>query len=192
MARTKSFDRDEALAGAVACFWNHGYEGTSLDALMHDMNVARQSLYDTFGDKRTLYIEALRRYRNDTQRALRAAFANDRPVRDAFRDVLAGLCGETRESLQRGCLMLSASLERSADDAELAELLRENQAGVERIFRNALERAKVRGELAADKDVAALARFFVATIQGMRAVGRVHPSRSVLESIAATALQVLD
>jgi TetR/AcrR family transcriptional regulator, transcriptional repressor for nem operon len=51
MARTKEFDPDKALAAAVNVFWRSGYEQTSLDALMKGMGVARQSLYDTFGDK---------------------------------------------------------------------------------------------------------------------------------------------
>jgi AcrR family transcriptional regulator len=36
-------------------FWRLGYENTSLDVLMTEMEIGRQSLYDTFGDKRPLY-----------------------------------------------------------------------------------------------------------------------------------------
>ncbi len=41
-------------------FWRFGYEHTSLGALMREMGIAKQSLYDTFGDKRALYLKALR------------------------------------------------------------------------------------------------------------------------------------
>ena len=47
-------------------FWHFGYEHTSLDVLMREMGIARQSLYDTFGDKRTLYLQALHKARCDT------------------------------------------------------------------------------------------------------------------------------
>jgi hypothetical protein len=47
-------------------FWRFGYEHTSLDVLMREMGIARQSLYDTFGDKRALYLQALHKARCDT------------------------------------------------------------------------------------------------------------------------------
>jgi TetR/AcrR family transcriptional repressor of nem operon len=66
MARPKEFDRDIALQQAIKVFSNHGYEGTSTDALLKAMRISRQSLYDTFGDKRRLYLEALQRYNADS------------------------------------------------------------------------------------------------------------------------------
>jgi TetR/AcrR family transcriptional regulator, transcriptional repressor for nem operon len=83
-------------------------------------------------------------------------------------------------------------MERASDDAELAEFLRENQKAVERIFLDALTRAQQRGEISKKKDVKSLARFFVATIQGMRASARVSHEPKALEAIAAVALQSLD
>jgi AcrR family transcriptional regulator len=65
MARPKEFERDTALDDAIAIFCEHGFEGTSTDALLGKMGISRQSLYDTFGDKRRLYLEALQRYVED-------------------------------------------------------------------------------------------------------------------------------
>jgi AcrR family transcriptional regulator len=62
MARPKEFERDTALDDAIAIFCDHGYEGTSTEVLLGKMGIGRQSLYDTFGDKRRLYLEALQRY----------------------------------------------------------------------------------------------------------------------------------
>jgi hypothetical protein len=47
MARPKEFERDTALDDAIAIFCDHGYEGTSTDALLGKMGISRQSLYDT-------------------------------------------------------------------------------------------------------------------------------------------------
>ena len=52
-------------------FWRFGYEHTSLDVLMREMGIARQSLYDTFGDKRALYLQALTQYRDNDHARLR-------------------------------------------------------------------------------------------------------------------------
>jgi TetR/AcrR family transcriptional repressor of nem operon len=191
MARTKEFNPEEALDVAVDVFWRLGYEHTSLDALMQAMGVARQSLYDTFGDKRALYLNALTRYRDGNHAMLRELFSG-RSVKDGFAKLLFDLARESRAEHERGCLLLSANIERSADDIETAEFLRNNQKTVERIFLDAFIRAQERGEISGDKDVKALARFFVATIQGMRATARVSHEPKALETIAEVALKSLE
>src|SRR5260221_1483544 len=62
MPRPKEFDREIALKGAVQVFCDGGFEGTSTEELLRRMGISRQSMYDTFGDKRALYLEALRHY----------------------------------------------------------------------------------------------------------------------------------
>src|SRR6266436_3881808 len=66
VARPKEFDRATALKAAIAVFSDHGYEGTSTDALLEAMGICRQSMYDTFGDKRRLYLDALQQYNADS------------------------------------------------------------------------------------------------------------------------------
>ena len=76
MARSKEFDTERALAAAVNLFWRLGYENSSLDMLMHEMGISRQSLYDTFGDKRALYLKAMAFYRKQTNSSLRELLAS--------------------------------------------------------------------------------------------------------------------
>src|SRR6202521_6037369 len=66
MARTKEFDRDEALQKAIGVFCDKGYAAAPTDELMRAMKISRQSMYDTFGHKRQLYLEAFRRYVADS------------------------------------------------------------------------------------------------------------------------------
>lgn len=192
MARTKAFDPDAALDQAMHVFWACGYEGTSLDTLMAGTGVARQSLYDTFGDKRAIYMLALGRYRDANHAWLRALFAAGRPIRECVAEVLLSICGGSKADLERGCMLLDAAIERGERDAELASFLRANQKALERIFTDAFERARTQGEIAPGRDPKALARFVVMTIQGMRAMGRVEPNRAVLEDAARVALAALD
>jgi TetR/AcrR family transcriptional repressor of nem operon len=192
MARPKEFDPRTALSAAVQVFWRNGYEKTSLDDLVAAMQVGRQSLYDTFGDKRELYLSALEAYRDSTQAAMRRLFASGQPLRDCFAALLFGIVNESRADHQQGCLLLSANLERSLDDKQIARVVKTNQAEVEAIFENALRRAQRCGELAPDKDAGALARFFLATIQGMRSTARVSSNRAALEQVAHVALSTLD
>src|SRR5260370_9228700 len=66
MARPKEFDRDAHVERAMSVFWLKGYAATSTDDLLRAMKIGRQSMYDTFGDKRRLYIEALERYQKES------------------------------------------------------------------------------------------------------------------------------
>jgi TetR/AcrR family transcriptional regulator, transcriptional repressor for nem operon len=192
MARSKEFDEELALAAAMDVFWRQGYENTSLEALMREMGIARQSLYDTFGDKRALYLKAMALYRQRTNSSLRDTLVSAPTVREGVRRVLLGLVAESREQHERGCLLLSANMERAVDDEEIARFLEDNQAEVESIFAEALRRGRRGGELPNGAEEDALAKFFVATIQGMRAMARLKSDRRALRQVAKIALAVFD
>jgi len=190
MARRKEFDPDRALDKAMQVFWRAGYENASLEALMGEMGIARQSLYDTFGAKRSLYLKALAYYRDQTNGEMQKMLNKIPSVQGGFRKLLYGLAAETHKQHERGCLLLSANLQRDPKDAVVRDFLRDNQARVEAIFAEALKRAQGEGELSTQEDPAALARFFVVTIQGMRAMARLKSDRKALEQVAQVALAV--
>jgi TetR/AcrR family transcriptional regulator, transcriptional repressor for nem operon len=192
MARSKEFNPERALETAMRLFWHSGYENTSLDALMREMGIARQSLYDTFGDKRNLYLKALAHYRDQTNGEMQKMLHEIPSVKDGFRKLLYGLAAQTREQHERGCLLLSANLQRDTKDVVLRDFLRDNQARVEEIFVTALKRAQKQGELSIKEDPSALSRFFVVTIQGMRAMARLKSDRKALEQVAQVALSVFN
>src|SRR6202140_1894822 len=192
MARTKEFDKERALASAMDVFWRSGYENTSMEDLMGEMGIAKQSLYDTFGDKRALYLKAMAFYRKQTNSSLRELLASAPTVEEGFTRILLGLVAESREQHARGCLLLSANMERAVDDEEIARFLQDNQAEVESIFADALRRGQQGHELRPGTDAGALAKFFVATIQGMRAMARLKSDRRALRQVARIALAVFD
>ena len=59
MARPREFDESAALDAAVDCFWREGYEATSVRDLAARMGITGTSLYNAFGDKRSLFRQAL-------------------------------------------------------------------------------------------------------------------------------------
>ena len=190
MARFKEFDPERALGKAMHLFWRSGYDNTSLEALMREMGIARQSLYDTFGDKRSLYLKALAYYRDQTNGQMQKMLQQIPSVKDGFAKLLYGMAAESREQHERGCLLLSANLQRDLKDAVMRDFLRDNQTRVEEIVVEALKRAQKQGELPSKEDPEVLARFFVVTIQGMRAMARLKSDRRALEQVAQVALAV--
>ena len=62
MARPREFDEGAVLEAAVQCFWSRGYEGDSVRDVADSMGITGASIYNAFGDKRSLYRRALEHY----------------------------------------------------------------------------------------------------------------------------------
>ena len=78
MARPKEFDLERALHRAISAFSQKGFAATSTDELMRAMEVGRQSMYDTFGDKRALFLKALEVYVSENVRAMNVELQSSR------------------------------------------------------------------------------------------------------------------
>jgi AcrR family transcriptional regulator len=60
--RPKVFDREVALDKAMALFWQHGYEATSLSDLVEATGAKAPTLYAEFTNKEGLFRAVLDRY----------------------------------------------------------------------------------------------------------------------------------
>ena len=69
--RPRTFDEAEALTRAMQVFWKHGYERASLTQLLKSMQISRQSCYNVFGDKRALFLRAIRQYTDQALETVR-------------------------------------------------------------------------------------------------------------------------
>jgi TetR/AcrR family transcriptional repressor of nem operon len=183
MPRPKSFDEHVVLTQAVELFRARGYEATSLADLESHLGLGRQSLYNTFGDKQTLFLKALDHYRRTQGESmvdpLGRPDAGLEAIREFFRTAIRNLTGETP---RRGCLVANTITERGSDDA--ASLLRCNQSReqLERGFRRALAQARARGELAPQVDVDATATLLVIQNYGLSALAKTGATVEELEA----------
>ena len=183
MARPREFDADDALERATRLFWTKGFEQTSLDDLCAATGLGRSSLYAAFGDKRALYLAALARYEERSVARIAAAF-DGRPLRQGLQAFLAGLIDDIVAGPGRsGCFIGNCAAELARLDRTAAGRVRASLEHIEAAFKEVLER-----ELAPGAEVAALARFLTAGIQGLRLVGKANPDRAALEQIAAVML----
>src|SRR5712692_10611500 len=121
MARHKEFDRDEALHKAMEVFWSRGYEAASIQDLVKHMGINRQSLYDTFGDKHALYLQALDRYREVEGRKLFELLERPGPVKEVLRELFERVVeGSLCDRERRGCFIGNAMSELAARCPETA------------------------------------------------------------------------
>ena len=85
MARPREFDEVTALKAAIECFWHRGYEATSVRDLADKMGISGPSLYNAYGDKRALFVQALEHYLDHSARALIKRLENSLPPKQAVR-----------------------------------------------------------------------------------------------------------
>ena len=169
----KQFDPDEALDAAMTVFRARGYEAAGVTELLAAMGIGRKSLYDTFGSKRGLFLEAVRRYGAREADALEATLsAPGSPLANVRAAVEAvarahGCAGAVGCGIGNSVAdFTEADPEASATLAALAEANRERWAA-------ALRRARDAGELPPHADPDDLARTLQCLTQGMALLGRV-------------------
>jgi len=190
MARPCEFDEDDVLNKAMHTFWMRGYDGTSLEDLLAATGIARQSLYNRFGDKRALFIKALRRYHSMGRDKLKQLLEGVQPVTDAFRILFETASEENDETKRMGCFMINAAMELARNDVEIADIVTRNQRMLEDMFVTALEAGKSRGELPVDFNCLGNGRFLVGAFLGLKVLAKSDPSSPILADMVKGTLNI--
>lgn len=194
MARPRAFDEGEVLDAAIRCFWTHGYAATSVRDLAASMGLTGASLYNAFGDKRTLYEKALARYANQSmaERIRRLEAPGVAP-----RDAIAAFFGETLERAledpeMKGCFVVNAAVEMGPRDPELRAAALAALGEVEAFFTRRIEDGRKDGTIQDREPARALARMLLGVHLGLRVLARLRPGRELLEGVVGPALAALD
>jgi TetR/AcrR family transcriptional repressor of nem operon len=192
MARQKEFDRDEVLHKAMEVFWARGYEGTSIQDLVKHMGINRQSLYDTFGDKHTLFLQALDRYRETESRKVFEQLDRPGSVKKNLRLLFEAVVEKAlSEEGRRGCFVGNSMSELAGRCKETATRTCNSVTSAERMFQRALQRGKEQGELPAVRDTRAVARFLYSSLQGLLLMAKATRDRKLLNDVVKVTLSVL-
>ena len=193
MARTKDFDESEILNKAVNLFWHKGYNGTSMQELVDHLGISRSSLYDTYVDKRTLYVKALCHYQQNAFKHMGDIVADATSAKEAIKKLLELMTSDMLIDKQhKGCFMVNAEVEVAPHDAEIKDIVRKNEKQIEKAFQRAIQNGQDSGEITSKQDARALARFFLNTAKGIRVSVKSTTDKSVFNDITSTALMVLD
>jgi AcrR family transcriptional regulator len=187
MARPKAFDRDTALLAALEVFWAKGYAGASADDLTAAMGIGRQSLYDTFGDKRRLYLETLTRYNTDSVARHLSSLRDTASPLQAIEGLLLQFANEPEERRTRGCMGVNAICE-FGQDPDVAEARRASGELLEAGLSRLVETGQASGDIDASVDPRSAARFIAATLAGMKVQAKAGAPGDVLREVAAFAV----
>jgi AcrR family transcriptional regulator len=186
--RPRAFDSDEALDRALQVFWRKGYLGASLSDLTEAMGINRPSLYAAFGNKESLFRKALERYSAGPSRYLDEALLQP-TARAVAERMLRGVVDMLTNPESPGtCCWVHGALSHGGDDSFREEFAAQRSAA-EAALRKRFKRAVTEGDLPANADAGALARFVQTVSFGLSVEASTGASRKELLGVVAIALQ---
>jgi len=188
--RPARLNREDAINSAMLLFWERGYEGTTLEALLEAMGGIRPpSFYNAFGSKEELFRAVTERYACAYGRAGLDALEASASVRQGIAQMLRlSAEGFTRPGYPRGCLMLSSGAHcapsSSGVEAHMAELRQQLPAAL----KARLSRAVADGDLDAGVDIPLIAAYYTTVLYGLAQGASDGESRETLLKVAERAM----
>ncbi len=193
MARPREFDEVTALEAAIECFWHRGYEATSVRDLAAKMGLSAPSLYNAYGDKHALFVQALEHYLDHSARALIKQLESSLPPKQAIRRFIEEIIERSvNDRERRGCFLINSALEVAPHDRELGALIADRLAEIEAFFYRSIKTAQADGAISRDRVARDLARLLLGVLLGIRVLARSKPERALLQGVARPALALLD
>lgn len=190
--RPRQFDREKALTAALELFWKEGYEPASVARLCQVMEINPPSLYATFGNKASLFLEAVRHYENTYWREPVEMLRNEPDIYRAI-DIFFSQAAKILLSPDTppGCMVVLAAVNISDSEKEIIESSRAMRAETKKMFAERLRRAIQDGQIPACTDVPALAGALNTLLEGLALQARDGLFQSELAAIAAFAVRLL-
>jgi TetR/AcrR family transcriptional repressor of nem operon len=192
MARTKEFDEERILSKAVDLFWTKGYNATSAQDLVDGLGISRSSLYDTYGDKRALFIKALKHYRQQMIQHMIETVDNSKDIEQTLRNVFNSIKAEALGSKNpKGCFMVNSTIELAQEDKEISDIVNSMMSDLEDALSRAIKRGQDGGEFSTKYSPRTLARFLMNSINGLRVAAKSNASKKTVDDIVNVSLSSL-
>ena len=190
MPRPLAFDPEQALQRATEVFWRQGYEATSLDDLTEAMGINRPSLYNSFGDKRSLYKQALLHYFERNSAAVKLELERSKDVRSSLRRVFGAMV--SAKDARWGCLVVNAVTELGEAYEDIREFACKSARENEQMFASAVRLGQERGEIDKEKNAEVLGKLLYNGMVALRVRARGGASRKELQENVDITLALLD
>ena len=188
--RPPRLNREDAIHRAMLLFWERGYEGTTLEALLEAMGgIKPPSFYNAFGSKEELFRAVTDRYACEYGRAGLDALEAAPTVRQGMAQMLRlSAEGFTRPGYPQGCLMLSSGAHcapsSSGVEAHMAALRQQLPAAL----KARLHRAVTEGDLDASADISLIAAYYTTVLYGLAQGAADGEGRETLLKVAEHAM----
>jgi TetR/AcrR family transcriptional repressor of nem operon len=191
MGRPYEFDREETLSKAMELFWEKGYKATSIEDLVDRMGIKRGSIYNTFGDKHSLFIAAVEYYAKEvTSKTIKVLESPSSPLEN-IKLFFETIVNTPSDKKTRGCLISNTVVELAPHDEKVAETVRNILERIQTAFLNCLNKAVETGELPKDTDTQVLSHFLATNTHGLIVTGKSAADNKQMKDVVNVILSTL-
>lgn len=183
VARKKQYNEAEVLEKAMQLFWKNGYETTSMQMLEQEMGINKFSIYSSFGNKHSLFLESLKCYKSSTGVMLKKfknATNGVASIKQFFYDSVEA---NFKDDSIKGCLVTNTYNEFSEGEDELIKAQMEAfMANVKDLIIEKLKTDSTKDEATILKQ----ANFLLLAKHGLAAASRVNSKQEIEDYIEMT------
>lgn len=191
IGRSKEFDKERVLHKAMLVFWEKGYEATSIPDLLKAMELSRSSLYETFVDKQTLYVEAIQHYKKIGQ-FKRNLLVNAPSAKVGIRQYFdQQITSAFDDDLPKGCMITNATIGMDSPDVQIRKLIRDQFEELEQSFYELLRKGQQTGEIDPKKDIKVLSHLLLNLNHSINVISKVKSDRKVIDDMINTVIEML-
>jgi TetR/AcrR family transcriptional repressor of nem operon len=192
MPKPKKFNREHVLTAASSVFRQKGYNGTSIDELLVATGLSRSSLYDTFRDKHTLYLESLQYYRTATQNGVETLNGKHidgyRKIECLFKEAVNTLTGNPSDN---GCLMVNAAAELGKHCDQTAKVVGDNKEKMKEILTDWVNDARAHNKIKVKGPAGEYGSFLFNTLCGLKVLSQSGASKKELDTVVKVTMEAL-
>lgn len=158
----------------MCAFWAKGYEATTLSDLLAATGLQRGSLYQAFGDKHSLFIQALNRYLTDMRRQENEALEQAETPLQGIKSVLhllVDMAGD-KSGTPKGCMAINSLIEMVPHDTEVQKIMEDHMRRIRSTMEKAVMQAQATGEIAKKRSAEVITALMITFMAGL--VASVH------------------
>lgn len=170
-------------------FWTRGYGATSMQDIIDITGANRATLYSTFGDKRAVFMAALRHYEAWMRGMLFESVSEGASPIEVIRQFLMAFVNAEGA---RGCFVTNTALEVAPHDEEIRSFVASVQHDVERRLAELIEIGKTAGLTPEYVEAEPESKSILATVIGLSVLARTRPNKTYLKSIVDQTLRRIE
>lgn len=192
MGRIREFNTELVLQQTMNLFWKQGYQATSLEDLMKETKLNKQSLYTAFGDKRSLFVQGLELYVQTMLDEIENKIVNKKSPLKALSKALSELSDPDESAHPKGCLASRTASEFGAKDEEISKILESFHSRAEKLIEKSLLEAEAFGEIDNSIPAAEVAKLIMMSITGSRVLQQNGATKKELRLAFSTLIKLIE
>jgi TetR/AcrR family transcriptional repressor of nem operon len=175
---------EEVLDKTMNLFWEKGYFNTTIEDIIEATGLNRAALYKYVGDKETLFLKMLERFRkNITDQAtipLQGQANGIEGIKIFFSQFLE--LYESKNLRSRGCFLISTASDIHSHNKEVARFIEGFYQDLTKLFRNQFVHTKNQGLLKPEVEIDSVVDFLIGNLFGSMSLCRSSAHKQIFEN----------